>query len=252
MSKKLKIILGIVLGVILIIGLFFLSSLSENKNFKRISYDDYISYTSSSSNENYVVFFGDKESENAKNLKKFIEEKDLSIKYVDTNSLTDEQKEKVFNDTNQKEKLVFISKGTEETYTSDYSTFSLTNEFINKNIIQNTLVEIDIENYLKLIKSNGKHIIFIGRETCSWCQKYKPIMKSVAEEYNITLYYIDTDKFVNDDWNRFTSSEKYLQEEKWGTPLTFLYSDGKLVDIIGGYVEANDVYDFLQKYGVIK
>ena len=54
MSKKLKIILGIVLGVILIIGLFFLSSLSENKNFKRISYDDYISYTSSSSNENYV------------------------------------------------------------------------------------------------------------------------------------------------------------------------------------------------------
>ena len=32
MSKKLKIILGIVLGVILIIGLFFLSSLSENKN----------------------------------------------------------------------------------------------------------------------------------------------------------------------------------------------------------------------------
>ena len=71
MSKKLKIILGIVSGVILIIGLFFLSSLSENKNFKRISYDDYISYTSSSSNENYVVFFGDKESESAKNLKNY-------------------------------------------------------------------------------------------------------------------------------------------------------------------------------------
>lgn len=33
--------------------------------------------------------------------------------------------------------------------------FHLTNEFINQNILDNTLVEVDIDNYLKLIKSKG-------------------------------------------------------------------------------------------------
>ena len=135
---------------------------------------------------------------------------------------------------------------------SDFSKFSLTNEFINQNILDNTLVEVDIDNYLKLIKSKGNHIVFIGRETCSWCQKFKPNMKSAAKDYNITLYYIDTDKFIGEDWNKFKESEKYLTENEWGTPLTLLYKDGKLIDVLNGYVEETGIYEFLLKNGVIK
>ena len=40
MNKNVKIILGIVLVVLLLGGLFFLSSLAENKNFKKINYNE--------------------------------------------------------------------------------------------------------------------------------------------------------------------------------------------------------------------
>ena len=41
MNKNVKIILGIVIAVLLCGGLFFLSSLAENKNFKKINYNKF-------------------------------------------------------------------------------------------------------------------------------------------------------------------------------------------------------------------
>ena len=249
MNKNVKIILGIVLGVLLIVGLFFLSSLAESKNFKEISYNEYQNLIKESGN--YVVYIGNKDSDALKTLKEFTSENNVQVKYVISSNLTTEERQEVFSG-DETEKLIFINKGKEDTYTSDFSKFSLTNEFINQNILENTLVEVDIDNYLKLIKSKGNHIVFIGRETCSWCQKFKPNMKSAAKDYNITLYYIDTDKFIGEDWNKFKESEKYLTENEWGTPLTLLYKDGKLIDVLNGYVEETGIYEFLLKNGVIK
>ncbi len=249
MNKSVKIIIGVVLGVLLIVGLFFLSSLAGSKNFKEISYNEYQNLIKESGN--YVVYIGNKDSDALKTLKEFTSENNVQVKYVISSNLTTEERQEVFSG-DETEKLIFINKGKEDTYASDFSKFSLTNEFINQNILENTLVEVDIDNYLKLIKSKGNHIVFIGRETCSWCQKYKPVMKNVAKDNNITLYYIDTDKFEGEDWNNFTASESYLTEKQWGTPLTFLYKDGKLVDTIGGYVDESAVHEFLVKNGVIK
>lgn len=249
MNKSVKIIIGVVLGVLLIVGLFFLSSLAESKNFKEISYNEYQNLIKESGN--YVVYIGNKDSDALKTLKEFTSENNVQVKYVISSNLTTEERQEVFSG-DETEKLIFINKGKEDTYTSDFSKFSLTNEFINQNILENTLVEVDIDNYLKLIKSKGNHIVFIGRETCSWCQKYKPVMKSAAKDYNITLYYIDTDKFIGEDWNKFKESEKYLTENEWGTPLTLLYKDGKLIDVLNGYVEETGIYEFLLKNGVIK
>lgn len=249
MNKNVKIILGIVLVILLLGGLFFLSSLAENKNFKKINYNEYLNL--SSSNGNYVVFIGNESSDSLKSLKSFTSENNVKIRYIDSSSLTEEEKKAIL-DKDETEKLIFINNGKEEIYKKDFSKFSLTNEFINQNILDNTLVEVDIDNYLKLIKSKGNHIVFIGRETCSWCQKFKPNMKSAAKDYNITLYYIDTDKFIGEDWNKFKESEKYLTENEWGTPLTLLYKDGKLIDVLNGYVEETGIYEFLLKNGVIK
>lgn len=249
MNKNVKIILGIVLVVLLIVGLFFLSSLAGSKNFKEISYNEYQNLIKESGN--YVVYIGNKDSDALKTLKEFTSENNVQVKYVISSNLTTEERQEVFSG-DETEKLIFINKGKEDTYTSDFSKFSLTNEFINQNILENTLVEVDIDNYLKLIKSKGNHIVFIGRETCSWCQKFKPNMKNAAKDYNITLYYIDTDKFIGEDWNKFKESEKYLTENEWGTPLTLLYKDGKLIDVLNGYVEETGIYEFLLKNGVIK
>ena len=249
MNKNVKIILGIVLVVLLIVGLFFLSSLAGSKNFKEISYNEYQNLIKESGN--YVVYIGNKDSDALKTLKEFTSENNVQVKYVISSNLTTEERQEVFSG-DETEKLIFINKGKEDTYTSDFSKFSLTNEFINQNILENTLVEVDIDNYLKLIKSKGNHIVFIGRETCSWCQKFKPNMKKAAKDYNITLYYIDTDKFIGEDWNKFKESEKYFTENEWGTPLTLLYKDGKLIDVLNGYVEETGIYEFLLKNGVIK
>ena len=74
MNKNVKIILGIVLVVLLIVGLFFLSSLAGSKNFKEISYNEYQNLIKESGN--YVVYIGNKDSDALKiekNLKDLLE-----------------------------------------------------------------------------------------------------------------------------------------------------------------------------------
>lgn len=121
MNKNVKIILGIVLVVLLLGGLFFLSSLAENKNFKKINYNEYLNL--SSSNGNYVVFIGNESSDSLKSLKSFTSENNVKIKYIDSSSLTEEEKKEVL-DKDETEKLIFINNGKEEIYKKDFSKFS--------------------------------------------------------------------------------------------------------------------------------
>ena len=116
MNKSVKIIIGVVLGVLLIVGLFFLSSLAGSKNFKEISYNEYQNLIKESGN--YVVYIGNKDSDALKTLKEFTSENNVQVKYVISSNLKTEERQEVFSG-DETEKLIFINKGKEDTYTSD-------------------------------------------------------------------------------------------------------------------------------------
>ena len=110
MNKSVKIIIGVVLGVLLIVGLFFLSSLAGSKNFKEISYNEYQNLIKESGN--YVVYIGNKDSDALKTLKEFTSENNVQVKYVISSNLTTEERQEVFSG-DETEKLIFINKGKE-------------------------------------------------------------------------------------------------------------------------------------------
>ena len=94
--------------------------------------------------------------------------------------------------------------------------------------------------------------MFIGRETCSWCTQFKDSIKTAMETENFIIYYIDTDKLGEEGFKRLYATDEYLTKEEWGTPLTFIYKDGKRVGVIDGYKESADLIDVLKENKVLE
>ena len=70
--------------------------------------------------------------------------------------------------------------------------------------------KLTMDKYLELIKSSEKSIILVARPTCGYCEKFSPILKEAADDMNLTVNYVNTDEFTNEDWNTFTNSLEYL------------------------------------------
>ena len=110
--------------------------------------------------------------------------------------------------------------------------------------------ELSLDDYLKLIKSDKKSIILIARPTCSFCQMFTPVLKQAKEEMKLEVNYFNTDTIADEDTaNKFYSSLDYLKTDEWGTPLTLIVKDGKIIDKNNGYVELKEIKEFFKKNG---
>ena len=108
---------------------------------------------------------------------------------------------------------------------------------------------VTLDEYLQLIKSEEKNVILIARPTCYYCEQFTPVLKQASEELGVTVNYINTDKFSDDDWTTFNSSLDYLNTEEWGTPLTLVVQNGKVIDENNGYVELDTIKEFFTSNG---
>ena len=118
-------------------------------------------------------------------------------------------------------------------------------------------IDITLNEYLDRMKGEEKSIIYIARPTCSWCQKETPIIKKIIGEYDLKVYYLNTENFYDssiqdyteDGYTFMASSEKY--KDGFGTPNTIIVQNGEIVDGAFGYVEAKELKDLLVKNGFI-
>ena len=69
------------------------------------------------------------------------------------------------------------------------------------------------------------------------------------DDMKLTINYIDTDKFTNEDWTTFNSSLDYLNTEEWGTPLVLIVKNGQTVAINSGYVDLGTIKSFFEANG---
>ena len=110
--------------------------------------------------------------------------------------------------------------------------------------------ELSIDNYLKMLKEDEKNIILIARPTCSYCEMFTPILKEAADDMNLVIIYVNTDEFSSDDWEKFESSLSYFSENEWGTPLTLIVQNGKVVADNGGYTDIETIKKFFKDNGL--
>lgn len=110
--------------------------------------------------------------------------------------------------------------------------------------------KLTIDKYLELIKSSEKSIILVARPTCGYCEQFSPILKKAADDMKLTINYVNTDEFTSEDWETFGNSLEYLAKEDWGTPLTLIVQNGKLVAANNGYVELDGIKSFFKENGL--
>lgn len=110
--------------------------------------------------------------------------------------------------------------------------------------------KLSIDNYLKMLKEDEKNIILIARPTCSYCEMFTPILKEAADDMNLVINYVNTDEFSSDDWEKFESSLSYFSENDWGTPLTLIVQNGKVVADNGGYTDIETIKKFFKDNGL--
>lgn len=123
----------------------------------------------------------------------------------------------------------------------------------NKEVIS-YVENITASKYFELKNGDENAVILLASPSCSWCQKYKPVLTKLSSDYQLPIYYLNTSSLSSDDYNSVYLSSPSISSSGSGlipTPTTLLVKGGEEVDYISGYVEYNTVLNFLNKNGVI-
>lgn len=95
--------------------------------------------------------------------------------------------------------------------------------------------EISAVDYFTLLEGTDKSIIYIARPTCSYCQKYEPIVTEFAKESKYDFNYLNTDELSESEMEEIYYSLSYFETNGFSTPAVLVVQNGKLVDSLVGY-----------------
>ena len=243
MSTKAKVILLSIVILVLILIVVLIPFLFGEPNLSGdINYED---FQKAKDGENSFIYYGTvKEKEK---IDTFKERYETSIGVLSPSSLKDSEKKNI----DLKENHLYIFNKGKQVYDEEFDfSYKGIKELIEKHLITGNFIEVNIDEYKDIIKSEGTNYMFVGRETCSWCTKFKQEIKNALKDNTFIIYYIDTDKLGN-SLDPLYETDDYFTKEDWGTPLTLIYKDGKRIDVINGYVESSELVSNLKKNKVL-
>lgn len=87
---------------------------------------------------------------------------------------------------------------------------------------ESNIKEITLDELKSKIENKETFPLFVGNEGCSHCVSYKPILESVAKDYNITIYHLDNSKLKDKEYNEF---KRIINIS--GTPTIAFIEDGE-------------------------
>ena len=106
--------------------------------------------------------------------------------------------------------------------------------------------EINIDTYIEYYSNEDSKIILIGRSGCPYCQIAEPILKNISYQHNITIYYLNSDNFTQEDETKLLESNDFFNSE-WGTPLLMIVGSNSLIDKVDGLTDTAHYNDFLKR-----
>lgn len=112
---------------------------------------------------------------------------------------------------------------------------------------------LSVNNYNEfksLTDRNQISVMVFGRASCPWCSKYKEVLNTVALNNGTEIYFVDSDALSTTEYNKIINSGLQIPAAcnngkaaaltaGFGVPLTLFVKNGKTVDCISGYVEAD-------------
>lgn len=119
------------------------------------------------------------------------------------------------------------------------------------NIFNNRyLKELNVEEVVEKIDNNESFILCISQTICEHCKSYKPKLKKVAQEYDLQIFYIDVDKYSQDEINEFKKNISF----DGSTPVTAFIVEGEESSIASrlfGDVSSDKIVNKLKNFGFI-
>ena len=109
---------------------------------------------------------------------------------------------------------------------------------------------MNVSDWITKTKGNDVMVTVFAQTTCSWCKKFKPVVKEVIGEEKADIYWFDVDTVTQDEYSSL--GEAYSDLKDFGTPYTLITQNGKKIDEISGYVEKSTLIAKLKTVGVLK
>ena len=277
-EKIVKIGIGVVIALIMLIPIF--KDMNENRLLRTIKVTDLEKTVSSTSSYKYAVVYVDSlEKENIKDSKKELkktidkfktDEKDIKAYFIDSTDLTDGdftslglKKSKggyifIANGEIIKVSNLDISKKKLKNLVELYTSSGIAKDLINYKVAKNA------KSYLNLVEDKKVTMAVFGRTNCYYCQQFLPVYNTVADEYDVDIYYFDSLTYDEDEYDKIMSAglkipascsesgKEAKLESGFGTPLTLFTKKGKVVDCISGYTNKQNLISKLKDVGLIE
>lgn len=112
------------------------------------------------------------------------------------------------------------------------------------------LIKLNYAEILEKIENKDDFVLCVSASKCIHCQEYKPKLKKVAKEYEITIYYTNTDSFTKEEYATFKKDFSF----DGGTPTTIFFKNGEettTANRINGNVKIEKIINKLKNNGFI-
>ena len=109
-----------------------------------------------------------------------------------------------------------------------------------KGIITSEETNEVMKEFNKVFNSKERKVIFFASSTCGYCELQKPILETIAEDYDMEYFEIDA---ANLGVKQKTEIVEKLEIEG-ATPTTVIVQNGKVVDVAEGYTEGRPYVEF--------
>lgn len=88
--------------------------------------------------------------------------------------------------------------------TSASASLTSSDESLDKELLNyikgiSTFSAVNVADAKQMISNNQRFILYTGRATCEWCRKLVPTLCTVAQNKNLTIYYLDSENTTTDD-----------------------------------------------------
>lgn len=84
------------------------------------------------------------------------------------------------------------------------------------------IVEISLDEFKEKMANKDTFAIYVGNDGCTHCISYLPTLKSVLDEYDITIYHLDNSKLSDKEYAEFKT---YVNVS--GTPTVAFITNGE-------------------------
>ena len=116
---------------------------------------------------------------------------------------------------------------------------------------KSVLIELSVDEVVEKINNKDSFVLCISQTTCTHCKSFKPKLETVSEKYEVDIYYIDIDKYDEDEISLFKKNVSF----DGSTPVTAFIVDGEEASAsnrLFGDVKIDKIVKKMKNFGFIE